>query len=322
MRDLEAWRPLLKPWYRVVRDERRLLLEHGDSLLVFEGAAATRLLPLLLPLLDGTRTVGDVVGVLGEAAREPVEQAVRMLDERGLLTAAPVPAAEHPLVRSTAELFASVGSGAPGAVRDALAGAEVAVAGAAPVADELARLLRLSGTGSVSRIGLDPRSASASLTVVAPSPDERGSLSAWNERALADGGVWLQLLPFDGRLSAIGPLYVPGETACHECYRLRRLSNAGWSAAEAAVLEREPPRAPAPPFLVALEASVAAAVVLGWLADANPFLPGVVHALEWGRTPLLTRHVVYRVPRCRACSDAARLSPPNPFHEEALHAVS
>ena len=54
-------RPLLKPWYRLSTNGGRSVLRYAGSVLEFEGRAAERLLPHLLPLLDGTRTVDDVV---------------------------------------------------------------------------------------------------------------------------------------------------------------------------------------------------------------------------------------------------------------------
>src|SRR5919199_611482 len=72
-------RPLLAPWYRLVGDGDRLLLEHGQVVVVLEGAAVRTLLPALLPLLDGTRTVDELVDRLGAAAREAIELALATL---------------------------------------------------------------------------------------------------------------------------------------------------------------------------------------------------------------------------------------------------
>ena len=78
-------RPLLAPWYRLVADGERLLLEHGRSVVCFRGAAVRVLLPALLPLLDGTRSVGEVVAAAGPAAAPAIEQALELLEQNGLL---------------------------------------------------------------------------------------------------------------------------------------------------------------------------------------------------------------------------------------------
>ena len=90
-------RPLLAPWYRLVGDGDRLLLEHAQSVVVLEGAAVRILLPRLLPLLDGTRCVDDLAERLGEAARPAIVAALGLLAERGLVIDGPdVPAIRRP----------------------------------------------------------------------------------------------------------------------------------------------------------------------------------------------------------------------------------
>ncbi len=86
-------RPALAPWCRVVEDGRRVLLEHGGTVVTLEGRAATALVPRLLPLLDGSRTADEVLDTLGTAARPAVQNALSILAEQGLLT-------EGPLARS------------------------------------------------------------------------------------------------------------------------------------------------------------------------------------------------------------------------------
>ena len=53
--------PYLPPWYRVVSGEGKVVLEFGQRIVNLEGRAAERLLPALLPLLDGTRAVDEIV---------------------------------------------------------------------------------------------------------------------------------------------------------------------------------------------------------------------------------------------------------------------
>src|SRR4029453_17036413 len=112
------------------------------------------------------------------------------------------------------------------------------------------RLLRQSGI-QVRRNEAMP--SDVDLVICAPSPAQLPSLDDWNKQALAAGQPWLQVLPFDGRYAAVGPLYLPEETCCFECFRLRRLANldAGY---ELVVLEAVPAAYPAAPAVQALVA--------------------------------------------------------------------
>ena len=292
-------RPLLKPWYRLSYDEGRAVLRYAGSVLEFDGAAADRLLPHLLPLLDGTRTLEQVVAELGEATRPAVEHALSLLRARDLLTeAAPADAAAGE--RRCAELLSATDpAGRSGAeLHGCLHRAGAHVLGSAPAAELAARLLQASGVGSVASLAWHEEPPRSGLVVAAPGPDEVARLGEFNVRALEAGCPWLQLLPFDGRLAAVGPLFVPGQTACHECYRLRRDSTI------APLPDRSAGHYPGAPPLDAVLAGLAALTALRWLGglvvDA-----GVLVAVELVPELRCTRHFVYRVPRCPACSPAA-----------------
>src|SRR3954471_18280078 len=81
-------RPMLKPWYRHSVDEDGVVLRYGTSVLELHGRAAIRLLPSLLPLLNGRRRRGDGVACLGEPIRPAVEHALAVLHAQRLLTEA------------------------------------------------------------------------------------------------------------------------------------------------------------------------------------------------------------------------------------------
>jgi bacteriocin biosynthesis cyclodehydratase domain-containing protein len=305
-------RPLLKPWYRLSNDAHGVVLTYGASVLEFEGAAATRLLPRLLPLLDGTRRVDDVVACLGEPLRLAIEHALALLHERRLLTEpAPEGLAENP--RRAAELLAATDPLDRSAARAAerLAAADVGLLGEAPVRDAVAGLLAASGVGTVSRLAWDDPPA-AELVIAAPSSEEVPLLRRWNDRALAARAPWLQLLPFDGLIAAVGPLFVPGDTACHECYLLRRSANLS-------SLEHRPGRVehglyPTAPALDAVVAGLAVGMASRWLALDDTLVPSVVLAVEHAPEPSLSRHVLHRVPRCPACSRARGRTSLAPWH--------
>jgi len=304
-------RPLLAPWYRVARSgDGGILLEYGDAILALEGRAVELLLRELLPLLDGSRGVDELAQTLGADRRPAIERALATLVSHGVVIEGPPPADE------TAALCAAVASAPTGLaeVGARLEAARVALAGSGAAADELARLL--GGTvAEVRRVDWDAGALDgADFVVVAPSPAELPRLEGWNERLLDARLAWLQLLPFNGRLAAIGPLYVPGETCCYVCFRSRRAAALG-DAGDFLALERRGASYPVGGPLGAALAGLAAVVTVRWLAGAEPALPGAFYALELEDGPRLERHRVYRVPRCPACSGAFRLPPPLPWAE-------
>jgi bacteriocin biosynthesis cyclodehydratase domain-containing protein len=298
-------RPLLPPWLRVARVGERLLLEHGDAILSLEGKAATLLLPRLLPLLDGSRTLEAIVAELGP----PAEHAVAALTARGYVVEGPSASS------ATALLTASLARGGrtPGDVEARLAAARIAVVGAGATAEAISRLLA-PGVGTVSRLRWGDDPLDVDLAVAAPCPAELPQLVAWNERLLELELPWLQMLPFNGRVAFVGPLYLPGETGCHACFAYRRGESIG-EVHDLLALEDVPGRYPVDDALGAALAGLAACVALRWLATADPSLPGTAFALELGSGPAVTRHRLLRVPRCHACSGTRRLPPPQPWAE-------
>jgi bacteriocin biosynthesis cyclodehydratase domain-containing protein len=296
-------RPLLAPWYRCTETADGFALEYADAIVALAGAAARALVPRLAPLLDGTRTVEEVVAELDEPL---AEAAVRRLAAEGVILDGDAAAAGE-----TAS-FCAVATAAPGgpaAAAGRLRTASVELTGAGSAAAELARLLSASGAAVARGFGSCP---DASLAVVAPAPHELPSLREWNERLLERGTPWLQVLPHNGRFAAIGPLYVPGDTCCYECFRRRRAAALG-APPELDALERAPARYPDPPAVASAVAGVAAVLALAWLVDPEAVPAGTLYALELGATARLEGHRVYRAPRCPACSPSASLPSPLPW---------
>ena len=303
-------RPLLAPWYRLVEDGDRLLLEHGRSVVVLEGRAVRALLPTLLPLLDGSRTVDELVTRLGVAARPAVERALDLLGTNGLLVEGPLPAIGAP--RSARALAAAHGL-APSVAVERLRRATVGVVGGSPTGEAIARLLRTAGVGGVARTSWDGARA-VDLVVAAPTAEEAPSLTEWNAVALERGTRWLGVRPFDGLISTVGPLVVPGESACHVCL-LHRLAAHVEYGDELARVESTAPAAGEVAPLEAVSAGVAAQLALGWVIGFDTTIPGVLYVIETRPALSLTANTVLRVPRCPACSIADTLAPPLPWHE-------
>ena len=301
-------RPLLKPWYRLSVDDGRSTLRYAGSVLELEGAAARRLLPHLLPLLDGTRTVDEVVAELGEAVRPAVEHALSLLRAHELLTeAAPADAAAG--ARRCAELLSAIDPGGRtcAELHAALAAVDVHVLGGAAVAEAVGRLLQASGAAGVAGLGWDDDPPAAGLTVVVPGAGEIARVAEWNPPPCARGATWLQVLPFDGRFAAVGPVFVPGQTACHECYRIRRDSTI------APGRDRSDGAYPGAPALDAVLAGLAALVGRPLARRRRRADAGTLVAVELAPELRCTRHYVHRVPRCPACSPAARRAAAAPW---------
>jgi bacteriocin biosynthesis cyclodehydratase domain-containing protein len=318
-------RPYLKPWYRIAQADGRMILEYAQSTVVFEGKAAQKLLPVLLPLLDGTRTVEEINAQLGEAAAPAIVKALALLAERGVLTEGPPPRDDTPApVVEMAQFLSASGGGrrSVGESQQFLAGVATAVLGTGAVANEIANLLGAAGVDRLTALDW-PRSeeeaGSTQLVIAAPDPHELPELEAWNRRALKARQPWLQVLPFDGHMAAIGPLYVPDETCCYECFRRRRAANVNFPSEDYWALEQTPATYPSSPPLRHMVAGLAATLALQWLSDraageAPSPISATMHALAWGEAVELSHHRVYRVPRCRVCFPDD-LGTPAPWHD-------
>jgi len=301
--------PLLAPWYRVVGDGGRLLLEHAQSLVVLEGEAVRTLLPSLLPLLDGTHGIEELALRLGPAARPAIESALELLTAHGLVVDGPD---APPDLRAPARSAAAAYGLAPTVAAERLRRGSVGLVGTGGLRLDLLRLLAASGLCDVRRLGWRGRGR-AELVVVVPAADELDRLRAWNRAALEHRRPFLLVRPWDGRAASVGPLVLPGQTCCYECVLLRRGANSGYPE-EIADVEAAPLAAPPDPALGAITAALAAHLAVRWLVGRDATVPGVLHTVEARPSPQLVEHVVLRVPRCPACSPAELQAAPLPWH--------
>ena len=308
--------PYLAPWYRLVQLPGKVVLEHGQRIVALEGRAVSRLVPALLPLLDGTRTLDEIVGILGDAARPAVENVLLVLAERSaLVDGPPVPDDEPRPFAETGTLLASLhpGGGAVADAVEALHGCSVAIAGQASLGLEIARLLRSSGValefaeGPVGRRRPDDL-RSRSRRAAAPPDVERATRSTPRSRGSrffrSTGGT-----PRSGRSTSRATRAATSASGSGGPPISRR-------ARTSRLVEDAPAAYPTAPAVDALAAAIAVQLALGWLVLGDHYAPAAFYALELVPTIALTVHHVHRVPRCPVCSDLADVAPPLPWHKE------
>jgi bacteriocin biosynthesis cyclodehydratase domain-containing protein len=282
-----------------------------------EGRGTTTLLPELLPLVDGTRTVHEIEDTMGLPVAPAVERALALLTEHGLLLEGPpCPQAADPVTAAATFAAAVTRRVAPDVAREALVTSSVAVLGSGPNAVEIARQLEQTGVGSVAALPFGAEHGTGAFVIAAPDGHEVESLDTLNERLFECGLAWLQVLPYDGRHLVVGPLVLPGASACRTCYSLRRGACSGYED-DFDLVETVPLRAPMPYPIVSVAAGVASLLAVRWLTARDASLPGRLYAFEAGPVLRLTHHLVLRVPRCAICGPAAASAVPLPWFREA-----
>jgi hypothetical protein len=231
----------------------QLTLSPHQALLV-EGLDEGR--RAVLPLLDGGRTREQVLEQARRAGCSDPEDVLDVLEEAGLLLdadALQVPAQEradrHRLAPDLAALTLAHGGAAPGALR-ARARARVVVHGAGRVGAPLAALLTESGVGTVEvrdpartrwedtavgglrpeDVGR-PREEALAERLPTPEPERRPDLVVLTDevgevlpRVLVRDGIPHLVARTHGLLGVVGPLVLPGASACLRCLELVRVA--------------------------------------------------------------------------------------------------
>lgn len=315
-----------------------MVLKRGCVELKIEGERAGDVVETVLALLSGEgATEADVRDSFALPDRAAVEELVRALRERRLV--APVDATPEPVPQgeSTADVFYWHFGQRPAEVASELSGHRIAVLGDNSVARHLVRAL----TTELTAAGLDPGDDFVELVDYPPlrnpeAADDNQRKAVPYQRWLAelDGRApidcvvaacdlgWMpglrewnrlcverkiKFLPvvLHNLLGYMGPLVIPGETACYECLRMRQNSHlpdpAGAEAIERAAAQGRP--------VVGFHPAMAS--VLGDLAALELVkLFGGQWVVTWrvGELievnlvePAITTRTVLKVPRCPVC---------------------
>lgn len=288
-------RPFRHPWFRAVPDGAAYLFEYGGSVVRMTGPEAVPLLSALLPLLDGSGTVEEIQRRLPRWDPAVVTQALSVLSTNGVITLVD----SAPSCAEDEHLLAALLGGGKG-IRS-LSDCGLGVVGEGDLAETVLAVSERCGIGRLRRLqwGRDPDEA-LDLVLAAPADGDLARLEEWNALMLRRVQPWLPVLPFDGVCASVGPLVLPGETACSICLQIRRRS-ALHDPDLAQRYEAVPAFRPVGSAVASLVAGLAVHLAARWVSRRDPQVVGMLFAVRLRPHPDVQAHEVHPVPRCPAC---------------------
>lgn len=199
-----ALRPRFKAYVQPI------IISDGGLILLLEGRQAWIPGPIyaaVAPMLDGAHEIESIFASLSDTY--PIEQVFAALDR--LRTSGYLAEDTAVEAKPTTAFWEHVGV-PPSLARSRL---DVALVSAISFGEiDIAPLIDLLGRHGV-RVG-----DGGDVTVVVTDDYLRPELAAWNARSLVSGKAWLLAKPA-GIETWIGPIFVPGKTACWECLAQR-----------------------------------------------------------------------------------------------------
>jgi bacteriocin biosynthesis cyclodehydratase domain-containing protein len=286
-------------------------LRSGGRVLRYDGGA-TRVLALLLPLLDGQRRLDEVIDKIGGAVRPAVLSLCSRLVSDGMVVDD-----ASPRTNTAGELLDRVLRSPTAGTVDRRPISTVRVVGQP---DEVAAIARVapdhwSVEGAVMDDLLETAGVEDVCTIVWLADPNDVPLADWNAGAYHNRHPWLPISHFDGEVAVVGPFVYPRETPCFECYRRRRAarSRLGERYLEMRPLEPTPLTSKA---LTTVLGGIAVALLHDWSARSNPYIPGAVRTVTFDEGLQVSTEYVLRVPRCPGCRPTANVARPTLWSEE------
>ncbi|GLY12585.1 TOMM precursor leader peptide-binding protein [Pseudobacillus badius] len=134
-----------------------------------------------------------------------------------------------------------------------------------------------------------------------------------NDQALEDHTPWLSLVPYDGQTAWIGPFFIPHQSACLHCYKLRKSANFSDEVFRSELMKIQPVNVNTQPVynqpINLVQIGIASNLITEWIAlrdHAPSAMPGGFATINLDDKGIsFNNHRVYRVPRCPKCSPTA-----------------
>jgi ribosomal protein S12 methylthiotransferase accessory factor len=305
----------LSPFVSVIPAPSGVFVRSDLRSFTLSGGSVDDFLRRALPLLDGTRDAEQIGSAFPDYSRESVVALLDQLERHGIVQSEA--GIQAPRLDELRAFLASWNRGARD-LASAVESARVAVIGSTDWATS-AHVQLLEAGMTPEHLVLpeedEPSFAAlhdVSLLIVAAHPDDLRLLD--RVARIADkAGVRYLVAQVEGLKAILGPVVVPGETACWECLRRRQLANR-FDFEESAQLHAAllsgvaPRRRPlGPPGASTLVASL---IVIECVKLLSGYTPSqlVGRQLEIDLVTLAARtHDVIRLPWCDVCGGAAAL---------------
>lgn len=217
----------------VLAEADRVIVTGGLRRKLLGGPDACRVAADLIPLLNGQRTVAEVCAASGMAVAGAM-QVIELLRSSGLVEYADCPFGNDSRLAAHAQAFYSRAVYATGQHRnsqvslDALANSAVLILATGHVARALRADLRACGIGTVVTGGAADASATGTavagiaqrphpLVVAVETPGSQDALTG-AEATCRERDVTMLRAAQYGTAAELGPLFVPGRTACYGCF--------------------------------------------------------------------------------------------------------
>ncbi|MTI80387.1 MAG: TOMM precursor leader peptide-binding protein [Firmicutes bacterium] len=281
-------KPVFKYAYRVESfpDDESVFLLSEKKHSILKG----RLYVLLAPLLNGNRTVDEIISlVAGKASPSEVHHALGVMQSKGYIEEG-----DDFLPREQASYWSTLGCTAKDAAHR-LQAIKVSVTSFGDVSTE--QLKSLLDVMHV-KIG-EP----ANLGIVLTNDYLHPGLDEYNRRAMEKGLPWVLAKPV-GIVPWIGPLLYPGQTACWECLasRLRGTQEVSVFFGE----QKVNPLLSILPSTMHTSLSMLATEIARWVVQGeSQFLKGTVNSFD-SQLINLEQHPVIRRPQCPKCGAKER----------------
>lgn len=283
-------RPRFKHHFRVdvVPGENAVFLLSEQQHFLLKG----RVYLALAPLLNGRYSLDEIVAALdGQISASSVWYALAELEKKGYITE------ESASFDAGQAAFWSALGIDPGLAGTKLAAAKLEIRALGGLSSE-------TFTSRIQSMGLSV-AAEGNLLVVLTDDYLREELAGFNREALERGIPWLIVKP-TGLEAMVGPVLVPGKTACWECLAARLKGNLK---VEQAVDRMEDRKTviPAPgggmPAGEQAAFSLAALEIAKWLVNHENSLPeNNLLTLNLSK-PEIQSHAVQRLPQCPSCGN-------------------